>query len=428
MRAGFNSSTKVLVCGALFFGSLSFSTSASGLKVSKTVLNRRFTENPYVPPLVFGEAVEAAKKNFTCPKVLILGFRGSGEGPKEFKVKDPGLLLGSGQEYTNWTTERGFTIPEKYKKSKYTTNSAPYTDIFGETVGPHVRVTREQIAKLRGLKISEVGIWSVGVDDLHFSTENPPQSAYHAAGVSWKYQPYLNLMRKSITQFEGGLVESFDGKGSQINDLYFALMLFRKFCPDLDGLYLIGYSSGAVMARFMAANSVAKTLVSGDLVDPNGLPRRALFLIADPLFDGKEVNFFEGKGKCSPAGVPPCYNHSEPQTVSEAISPIVVRNIQAKSLEGAKGILKWGRGPKFNKKNYEYSALQEDFAITTFCRTGDSICATPTNIWKVWGGLTIHTLYKGNLFPSNDLLKRICEFLRHHPVNLSGTRTCSPNL
>lgn len=426
MRAGFNSSTKVLVCGALFFGSLSFSTSASGLKVSKTVLNRRFTENPYVPPLVFGEAVEAAKKNFTCPKVLILGFRGSGEGPKEFKVKDPGLLLGSGQEYTNWTTERGFTIPEKYKKSKYTTNSAPYTDIFGETVGSSVKVTREQIAKLRGLKISEVGIWSVGVDDLHFSTENPPQSAYHAAGVSWKYQPYLNLMRNSITQFEGGLVESFDGKGSQINSLYFALMLFRKFCPDLDGLYLIGYSSGAVMARFMAANSVAKTLVSGDLVDPNGLPRRALFLIADPLFDGKEVNFFEGKGICSPLRKPPCYNHSEPQTVSEAFWQLPgLANEQAKSLQGAKGILKWGRGPKFNRENNGYSALQEDFAITTFCRTGDPVCATPTFVFKLL--FDFHTLYKEGRFPSNDLLTQICEFLRHHPAYVSGTRTCYRN-
>jgi hypothetical protein len=368
-------------------GGLSISVNGPAPTVTTTLINRRFTENPYVPPLVFGEAVEVAKKNFECPKVLILGFRGSGEQPIEFLEKDAFKLLRNGQTYKNWQPKSGFKIPDKYAKLKYTTNSANlYPAIFGQTVGPHVKAAREQIAKIKRLKISQVGIWSVGVDDLEFSTENPPQSAYHAPAVTIKIGPYINQIQNTIKQFEGlaiarqaegdaGIINQFIssvnqllGKKTQkravaeINNFYYALLLLKQFCPDLDGLYLIGYSSGAIAARFIAANSPANHLVDGDLVDSDtGLPRRALFLIADPLFDGA----LNAKQQPNQA-VYPNDNFTEKNYDQ-------FRKAKGLMMKSSQGIC----APKFNENNCEkYSALQETFKITTLCAKGDFICAT----------------------------------------------------
>ena len=397
-------------------GGLSISVNRPAPTVTTTLINRRFTENPYVPPLVFGEAVEVAKKNFKCPKVLILGFRGSGEQPIEFLEKDAGELLGKGQNYSNWLPKSGFKIPDKYAKLKYTTNSADlYPAIFGQTVGPHVKAAREQIAKIKGLKISEVGIWSVGVDDLEFSVddlkfspEKPPQSAYHAPAVTIKIGPYINQIQNTIKQFEGLIIERWDEKGAEINNFYYSLLLLKQFCPDLEGLYLIGYSQGAIAARMMAANSQAKLLVDGDLVDPNtGLPRRALFLIADPLFDGDEMKNV------------PDFVGTEPQTLKE-MYPNDTSKSQRKydTFRREKGValgrIGIGCTPKFKVKTClsNYSALQDDFAITTLCASGDIVCALSMNPWKLFvKGKTIHSNYYKNVKPQ-VVSGRICSFLR----------------
>lgn len=380
--------------------------------VTTTLLNRRFTENPYVPPLIGIEAIEAAKKNFICPKVLILGFRGSGEQPPEFMEKNAINLLASGQKYTNWKPKSGFTKLPKYAKLKYTDDDADlYPAIFGPTVGLHVRAAREQIAKIKGLKISEVGIWSVGVDDLEFSSENPPQSAYHAPDVPnlVSIEAYKIQMSNTVKQFEGERVPNWSRTGTVGNNFYYALRLFKDFCPKLDGLYLIGYSLGAIAARMIAVNSIAKNLVDGDLVDPNtGLPRRALFLIADPLFDGKEMKNV------------PDFVGTEPQTLKE-MYPNDTSKSQRKydTFRQEKGIAFGLLGisvcaPKFKEKNCtsnNYPALQDTFAITTLCASGDIVCAFSWFPVKWINGRKIHSNYYKKADPK-VFSGRICSFLR----------------
>jgi len=309
-----------------------------------TQLNRRFTHNPYVPPLVYGSQIDEAKNNFICPKEMIFGFRGSGEGPEEFKVKDPGVLNTKGQTYSNWDPQKGFTVGKVYSSDNYlkagqqtSGNDALdfmdeddlkfYNAVFGKTVGPMVLLYRRTLARYYSKKrkdipeLSNIGIWSVGVDDLHFSTETMPQSVYHAADVAIlntkRREAYIELVKNTFKSLEGfatnapikegkylplepfgpDAVTTTTLKGTpvtQISNFYYALLLLKKFCPELLGVHLVGYSQGAIIARFVASRLVIEELApSRQLVKAtaltSGLARQSnnsLLLIADPLFDG----------------------------------------------------------------------------------------------------------------------------------------------
>lgn len=369
--------TVVLLGGVLPQGSR-WSSSASA-----TTLNRRFTQNPYVPPLVVGNQVEDAKKSFKCPKALIFGFRGSGDQPDEFKVKDARKLNTTGQEYTNWDTNRGF-VDVKYTKSQYLSSKDRkfYNQIFGPTVGVHVLTMREAIAKSRGWSFSDIGIWSVGVDDLEFSTETPPQSAYHAPEIngivitSWNMRKnYLTQLDRTIFQLEGHPIPGISSN-SQLSNLYYALLLFGQFCPQLEGVHLIGYSQGAVIARYMAGSSNIRNMATKAKPPFSGQPGRTIFLIADPLFDGSESPWqfqlemqkqaiVEGKlddlnaykkargalrrrGRCAPhfAQEKKCTFQVESTDINKPIST-----------------------------SFSYTPLEKEFSFSTLCVKNDIVCA-----------------------------------------------------
>lgn len=366
-----------------------------------TTLNRRFSQNPYVPPLVFGSAVETARATFKCPRALILGFRGSGEQPPEFMVTNAGILTESGQKYSNWNRNRGFVDNSgHYKQSNYLSSRDRnfYDRIFGETVGVHVLSTRKQVAKVNGWRFSDVGIWSVGVDDLEFSTETPPQSAYHAPRVSANIPAYLEQIRRSQSQLAGLPVPGISSD-SQLSNLYLALFLFEIFCPKLEGLYLIGYSQGAVIARHLAASSRLKNLAASEKPPFRGPARRTLFLIGDPLFDGREESFSR---------------EMELQLIVER------KKDDYEAFRRARGLLQRTDfcHPRFTvdvqceigKTTFNFTKLHKEFTVKTLCAKNDLICQPPLDAGtvislvrpfpivisalKIRSGINSHTSYK----------------------------------
>lgn len=335
-----------------------------------TTQNRRFTDNPYVPRLVVGKAVAEMKKTFKCPKALIVGFRGSGEKPDEFKTNDVDQLSNAGQTYKNWVAETGFKPLPKYKKEMYKeATSALYTQIFGRTVGRYVEINRQLISKENNWDISDVGIWSVGVDDLEFSTADIPQSAYHAPDLPnkkiniLKWFRWLSDVTDSTVQMEGYLV--FRKSGAVNTGFYHAMLLFREFCPKLESLSLIGYSQGAVVARFVAASSLIlqPTEANPSLQGNKKIYRTSLLLIADPMFDGYQEQLFVPQGQKS---------------------ELVTRG-QTGSLRKT-----WFCAPAFryekpcskNGINFEFKALDRFARITTYCTPNDSVCSPSYNILR----------------------------------------------
>lgn len=339
-------------------------------------VNRRFTDNPYVPRLVFGSQMKdlSAEDVVRCPKALILGVRGSGEGPKEFEHQNAGVLVESGQKYKNWRASSGFAPSSLYSKQNYLVgNTKLYRSIFGDTVGKHVRVLRKGLAERRKWQISDIGIWSVGVDDLEFSTENPPQSFYHApaVAVSSNYAESIDraLRQASGYSIPGTVNEIREGNPSQISNVYYALLLLRYYCPEIQEITLIGYSQGAVIARFMAGLSVVQSLVADqscrNVMNRYGFARcRHLILIADPLFDGSEGNmqvsmYFE----------------------SEKIDRKGQRYV-SKDWKSVRGIMQ-ACLPKFDRHqncsngsvgSVTHSPLDAKFAIQTRCLEKDLVC------------------------------------------------------
>lgn len=336
-----------------------------------TTQNRRFTDNPYVPRLVVGKAVAEMKKTFKCPKALIVGFRGSGEKPDEFKTNDVDQLSNTGQTYKNWVAETGFKPLPKYKKEMYKkATSALYTQIFGRTVGRYVEIHRQLISKENNWDISDVGIWSVGVDDLEFSTADIPQSAYHAPDLPnkkiniLKWFRWLSDVTDSTVQMEGYLV--FRKSGAVNTGFYHAMLLFGEFCPKLESLSLIGYSQGAVVARFVAASSLILPPVieaNPSLQGNKKIYRTSLLLIADPMFDGYQEQLFVPQGQKS---------------------ELVTRG-QTGSLRKT-----WFCAPAFryekpcskNGINFEFKALDRFARITTYCTPNDSVCSPSYNILR----------------------------------------------
>ena len=277
-----------LVCGLL--------SSAPAVNVSfastNNARNKRFTENPYVPLLA---DIKTKQPDLICPKALILGFRGSGENPPEF-INETGEQLTKGRIYTNWNWKKEKFSPVNYLKKQYleTADNQFYEYLFGKTVGKHVQILRSALAIKFDTKIKDIGIWSMGVDDLEFSLSSPPESFYNAPAVpstldilnpaNENQTEFFRQIENSITQMWGGIVKDPKiDKLSTTNAIPFALSLLRKHCPNIEELTLIGYSQGAVMARFMAQEVASMKL-------PKFWEKTKLYLnlIADPLFDGTE--------------------------------------------------------------------------------------------------------------------------------------------
>jgi hypothetical protein len=372
----------ILFLIVVFLGGILPQGSRWSSSASATTLNRRFTQNPYVPPLVVGEQVDVAKQSFKCPKAMIFGFRGSGEQPDEFLVKDAITLNTTGQKYSNWNRTLGFVDKKGYyTQSKYMSSKDQkfYSQIFGKTVGVHVLTAREAIAKSRGWSFSDIGIWSVGVDDLEFSTETPPQSAYHAPEINWKVilnwnkrQNYLLQLDRTVFQLEGFAIPGIDSN-SQISNLYYALLLLGKFCPRLEGVHLIGYSQGAVIARYMAGSSLIKNMTKPTL--PSGMRSSSLFLIADPLFDGSEY-----KWQRSLEMLPSIYddNSDKLEAYEKArgalqrlgrCGPHMTQNKKCTFQVESKDI----NNPSFI--SLSYTPLTKEFEVQTLCVKNDLVCA-----------------------------------------------------
>lgn len=351
-----------------------------------TTQNRRFTDNPYVPRLVFGKAIDEMKKNFKCPKALIVGFRGSGEKPDEFETNDVDQLSNTGQTYKNWDPETGFKPLDKYKKEMYKKpeNSALYRQIFGRTVGRYVNIKRQLISEENNWDISDVGIWSVGVDDLEFSTADIPQSAYHAPDLpenklnARKWRRWLSDVSDSVVQMEGYLV--FGRNNDVKTGFYHAMLLFKTFCPKLESLSLIGYSQGAVVARFVAASSLIlppAPEANPSLQGNKKIYRTSLLLIADPMFDGYQEQLFVPQGQKS---------------------ELVTRG-QTGSLRKT-----WFCAPAFryekpcskNGINFEFKALDRFARITTYCTPNDSVCSPSYNILRFGSDSKRHSSFYRN--------------------------------
>lgn len=434
-----------------------------------TRLNRRFTHNPYVPPLVYGsqidEAKNSAKNNFICPKEMIFGFRGSGEGPEEFKVKDAGELNTKGQTYSNWDPQKGFTVGKVYSSDNYLKAGQQksgnddiefmdeddlkfYNAVFGKTVGPMVLLYRRTLARYYSKKrkdipeLSNIGIWSVGVDDLHFSTETIPQSVYHAAGVAFvkqeKREAYIELVKNTLKYLEGFAtnapikeskyipLEPFgpdagttttlkDQPVAQISNFYYALLLLKKFCPELLGVHLVGYSQGAIIARFAASRLVIEKLAPVHLgvtaLSGRELPRysnNSLLLIADPLFDGAVCR--------EPKKYVP-YELLETDICQSYLPEVMQSSFRTrawdepeeldliKKMSGAKGLLvkikEFKCVPHFNEevkpcKNFGVStsapALHKTFYIVSVCKPNDIVCAPGLSaVWNQIFGTKVHS-------------------------------------
>lgn len=405
--------TAMLFLIAAFLGGMLPQGSRWSSSATATTLNRRLTQNPYVPPLVVGGQVDVAKRSFKCPKAIIFGFRGSGEQPDEFLVKDANTLNTTGQKYSNWNPNRGFVDANGYyTQSKYMSSKDPkfYSRIFGKTVGVHVLTAREAIAKSRGWSFSDIGIWSVGVDDLEFSTETPPQSAYHAPEINAKVilslnksQNYLLQINRTIFQLEGFAIPGIDSN-SQISNLYYALLLLGKFCPQLEGVHLIGYSQGAVIARYMAGSSLIKNLTKPPI--PSGMKSSSLFLIADPLFDGKEYKWQWSLEMLNNSDDLKAYEKAQGALRRLGLcGPHMTQDkkciFQAESKDKNNPIL----------ITLSYTPLTEAFSVQTLCVKNDMICA-PGRSTK---GFAPHGYYKlksdGGKATNELVYGRICFLL-----------------
>lgn len=292
---GFGRSLKLglvlpLVCGLI---SAAHSVNVSLASTNNTP-TRRFTSNPYVPLL---KDMETPQPELICPKALIFGLRGSGENPPEF-LKD-GKDLKKGQDYSNWK-DRKFTYLNKYSRKNYLelTSGKFYANLFGETVGPHVQILRSKLAEKYKSPLKDIGIWSMGVDDLEFSISTPPQSFYNAIQVPSKrelvnpYDEFYRQIEKSITQIGGGIIrDPIERELATTNNILYALYLLAKHCPNIQEMTLIGYSQGAVIARFIAHEIRGMKKISWGKTNW-GKTNLYLNLIADPLFDGPEGKIF----------------------------------------------------------------------------------------------------------------------------------------
>lgn len=238
------------------------------LSIEETPYNPRFSQNPYLP-----NSLKSGSRPAQCPKLLVLGFRGSGERPAEFLTDEPEELLASGQSYgKHWSSRAGFSNKVKYVSSYYRGDKQRlgfFKEVFGPTVGQHVETLRLSLASSRGIPVSEVGIWSVGVDDIHLTDiwkGDVPQPIYQAAGV-----------RMSVLRWNQGLRYYLESivTASYILD---SKNLFQRYvsdiCPEVEGVYAVGYSQGAIFARQAIA----------ELAELNPSKARGLLLIADPLF------------------------------------------------------------------------------------------------------------------------------------------------
>lgn len=299
---GFGRSLKLglvlpLVCGLL--------SSAHSVKDSLASTNntppRRFTSNPYVP---LRKDIKTPQPELICPKALIFGLRGSGENPPEFLID--GNDLKKGQDYSNWKElkknpkDGKFTYLSNYSRQNYLelTSGQFYSNLFGETVGQHVQILRSELAAKYKSPLKDIGIWSMGVDDLEFSISTPPQSFYNAIQVPFtpklanpNNEFYLQI-ENSIKQISGGIIrDPIKPELATTNVILYALALLAKHCPNIQEMTLIGYSQGAVIARFIAHEIRVMKKISWGKTDW-GKTNLYLNLIADPLFDGPEGKIF----------------------------------------------------------------------------------------------------------------------------------------
>lgn len=258
-------STKpVGVLGLSTPGGITASTTTTTTASSKQ--NLRFTQNPYLP-----DSRSPDSRPSQCPIVMILGFRGSGEKPYGFLVESPKTLLKVGQKYSNWRGRTGFAIDRNLVAEKFrgAVESTWYDNLFGSTVGQHVEQLRFELAQVKGIPVSDVGIWSVGVDDIHLTdvTRNGiPQPIYQAAGVEYSLK---DLASGRFDYLESILTDSL---------LLATKNLFQKYtrniCPSVREVYAVGYSQGAIFARQAMA----------EIMEDSPSKARGLLLLADPLF------------------------------------------------------------------------------------------------------------------------------------------------
>jgi len=309
-------------------------TATSTTVAGKTQLNLRFTNNPYIP-----ESFAVGTRPEICPKVMIVGLRGSSERPKPYFIEgDPKKLNQKGQRYTNWSPKTGFTPLLRYSSINYTQNQTAkgfFNLIFGETVGPHVVELRQRLALNLGLGIAEVGVWSVGVDDLHLDPRGnlPPQSVYHASDVKGVFpvlQTYIDAIGNDIGRIsEGSFIYNYT----------------ETACPETLQYYFIGYSQGAIFARLLAV----------DLVKLSPRKFKGLMLLADPLFHGTE-------DLC-------CY--------AQAMSRNHIQTQNGLGARGAGWLKPKGESLESALRNGPFmtlSELERYGGVLTVCRKGDIVC------------------------------------------------------
>jgi len=222
---------------------------------SFSVLRRVYTDNPWVPdhPGVTSER---------CPASLILGYRGSGQKPSFFNwlPTDP-------KERELVRNEPGYS-EEQYLQA----NDKTVSDLLGSTVGRYTQYLRRNLKDKLRVNASDIGFWSVGVDDAHLTTGPSPSinTTYRAVGwglntsidYSENVKQDLMLVARSI-DIVTGVLSSCASRRTPVKSLF-----------------VVGYSQGSLFARMFAARYISRVSISPLYSLP---PLGGVLLIADPL-------------------------------------------------------------------------------------------------------------------------------------------------
>jgi hypothetical protein len=261
---------------------------------------------------------------------MIFGFRGSGEQPNDYLFKSPTELLDKGQAYANFFRKQGFVTPERWTADKFlrAMPTSWYGELFGSSVGQHVEQLRKMLAIRRGISVQDVGIWSVGVDDLHLTNiwkDDRPQPIYQAAEVKKNAKYVQSIVKDSWSLASANLFQKY----------------VSEICPNVAETYAVGYSQGAIFAR-QAISEVLETSPS---------KARGLLLLADPLFRFSADQCCINRGFVSDH----VWNDDDADGIGH------VKDLWRQSLAGTLQL------PKLE-------LLSKSFRVVTVCRNDDVVC------------------------------------------------------